>query len=41
MVGTFSCARPKLQNNLKANHNKVFVIKGKILAVRDLSYRII
>ena len=35
------CARPKLQNNLKANHNALGEIENDYLAVRDLSYRII
>ena len=36
-----SCARPKLQNNLKANHNAWFIRIWGEVAVRDLSYRII
>ena len=35
------CARPKLQNNLKANHNQWLHRRVQIIAVRDLSYRII
>ena len=36
-----SCARPKLQNNLKANHNPPSASWSHWWAVRDLSYRII